>query len=99
MGGNSMSRRNVLSLVAIAAIGATLAMVAPANAFHSGGSSGGSFGGFFGGSHGSNGGSFGGLFHRHNGSSGGGYSSTNDSNCDCGCGNSEEANEGDHHDS
>jgi hypothetical protein len=88
-----MSRQFALGLMALAAIGISLAMVAPANA---GGSSGGSFGGFFGGSHGSSGGSFGGLFHHHNGSSGGGYGSYNDSSCDCACGGSDDAKEADH---
>jgi hypothetical protein len=90
-----MSRQFALGLAALAAIGTSLAMVAPANA---GGSSGGSFGGFFGGSHGSSGGSFGGLFHHHNGSSGGGYGSNSDNGCDCGCGGSEEAKDADHRD-
>src|SRR5207249_4943017 len=45
-----------------------------------------------------NGGSFGGLFHHHNGSSGGGYGSYSDSNCDCGCGGSEDKHDVDHRD-
>ena len=68
-----MSRKSLLGLAAVAAIGASLAMTPSANAFHGGSSSGGFFGG---GSHGSNGGSFGGLFHRHNGSSGGSHGDT-----------------------
>jgi translation initiation factor 3 subunit A len=82
-----MFRTCALSLAAIAAIGFSLAMSSSANAF---------FGGSNGGSGGSHGGSFGGLFHHHHGSSGGSHGDS--SSCDCNCGNSGEASEGNHED-
>src|SRR6476620_4220481 len=82
-----MSRHFALGLAAIAAIGLSLAIAPAANAF--------------GGSSGSHGGSFGGLFHHHHGSSGS-YGSNggsyNSSDCDCNCGSSGEASEGNHED-
>ena len=85
-----MFRKCALSLAAMAAIGFSLAMSSPANAF---------FGGSNGVSVGSHGGSFGGLFHRHHGSSGSYGSHGGSSNsCGCDCGNSDEASEGNHED-
>jgi hypothetical protein len=92
-----MSRQFGIGLTAIAAMGLSLALVSPANAFHGG--SNGSHGGFFGGSHGSNGGSsggsFGGLFHHHHGSSGGSHGGSNSCACECG---DDEATEANHED-